>query len=53
MTQPEPNPFPFIFALVGFLVFTAGVWWIYRPAALIAAGLILIGLAFFGRRGAL
>jgi len=49
----EPNPFPITFMLIGFVLVTAGVWWIYRPAALVAAGLILMGLAFIGRGGAL
>lgn len=49
MPQPSPNPFPGVFMLTGFLVLAAGVWWIYRPAALIVAGLVLLGFGFFGR----
>lgn len=50
---PEPNPFPIIFLLVGLVLVAAGVWWIYRPAALVAVGLILMAMALIGRRGAL
>jgi hypothetical protein len=43
-------PFGAIFMLIGFLLLTGGIWWIYRPAALIVAGLVLLGWGFFGRR---
>jgi hypothetical protein len=51
MDKPGFNPFPGIFALAGSALFIAGIWLIYRPGALIAAGLMLMTLAFFGRRG--
>lgn len=50
MRQPESNPFPLLFALGGFGLLTGGLWWIYRPAALIVGGLVLLGLAFLGRQ---
>ena len=49
MNQSQPNPFPALFMTVGFAVLAGGVWWIYRPAALIVAGLVLLGLGYFGR----
>jgi hypothetical protein len=49
MNQLQPNPFPALFMTVGFAVLAGGVWWIYRPAALIVAGLVLLGLGYFGR----
>lgn len=45
----ENGPFPLIFGLVGFCVLCGGVWWVYRPAALILAGVILMTIAFLGR----
>lgn len=37
--------------LSGVLVLAGGMWWIYRPGAIIVLGLALLGLGFFGRRG--
>jgi hypothetical protein len=42
-----------MFMLGGFVVLSGGAWWIYRPAGLIVAGLMLIGFGLFGRRGGL
>lgn len=36
--------------MLGLLVFTAGAFWIYPPAALIGAGVILMAIALFGDR---
>jgi hypothetical protein len=35
--------------LLGVIVLIYGIWRIYHPAALITAGLALLGLGFFGR----
>jgi hypothetical protein len=43
------GPFPILFAILGFCVLLGGVWWIYRPAALITGGLVLLALGFLGR----
>lgn len=51
MNQSQPNPFPGVFMGLGFLVLTVGAWRIYPPAALIAAGLMLLALGFIGRSG--
>lgn len=53
MNDSQGNPFPSVFMALGATLFIGGIWWIYRPAALIVAGLLLMVLAFFGRRGAL
>lgn len=45
----NPNPFPAIFILIGFVVITGGVWWISRPSALIVAGVMLLVLGLLGR----
>jgi len=39
--------------LLGFAVLVGGIWWMYKPAALIAAGVMLTAFGFIGRRGAL
>ena len=39
----------FIVFFLGLAAFTAGVYWIYPPAAPIGAGLILMGISLFGR----
>jgi hypothetical protein len=49
MHEPKSNPFPGLFMLAGFCLLAGGGWWIYKPAGLIVAGLMLIGWAFFGR----
>jgi uncharacterized membrane-anchored protein YitT (DUF2179 family) len=49
----ELNLFPALFMLIGFGLLIAGVAYIYRPAALITAGVLLTAFGFFGRRGAL
>lgn len=49
----KPNPFPALFMLLGSFVFVVGIWMIYRPAALIAAGSMIAAFGFYGRRGAL
>jgi hypothetical protein len=51
MNQPTPNPFPGIFMLAGALVASAGAWWVYRPAGVVAFGLTLLMLGFSGRTG--
>ena len=51
MKQFEPNPFPAIFMLAGSALLIGGCYWVYRPAALIAGGLLLMAWAFLGRRG--
>jgi hypothetical protein len=45
----EPNPFPLSFMVFGGVAIAAGAWWIYRPAALIAAGLLLLAMGLYGR----
>lgn len=37
-----------VLVLAGLLVFLAGVWLIYIPAALIAGGVILVGFGCYG-----
>jgi hypothetical protein len=49
MNEPTSNPFPAVFAVIGFFVLLGGVWWIYRPAALIVGGIVLLVLGFLGR----
>jgi hypothetical protein len=49
--KPDAND---VFGIVGLGLFAAGVWWIYEPAALIALGLVFVGLHLRGagiRRG--
>lgn len=50
MTATSPNPFPGIFMLLGTALLIAGTAWVYRPAAVILAGLALLVLGFCGRR---
>ena len=34
---------------LGIVIFTAGLYWVYPPAAFIGAGLILMFVSLFGR----
>lgn len=43
------NPFPAIVMTLGSAALVCGVWWIYRPAGLIVAGVMLLVLGLFGR----
>lgn len=43
------NPFPAICILGGALVLVGGIWWVYRPGAVIVAGLLLLALGLLGR----
>jgi hypothetical protein len=45
----EPNPFPLSCLMFGGVAIATGAWWIYRPAGLIAAGLLLLVMGLFGR----
>jgi hypothetical protein len=47
------NPFPALFMLLGSFVLVVGIWMIYPPASLIAAGALIAAFGFYGRRGAL
>jgi hypothetical protein len=49
MNEPTPNLFPLTCAVLGFCLLVTGVWFIYRPASLVLAGLLLLVLAVFGR----
>lgn len=50
----QPNPLPVVFMVLGCALVALGAGWVYRPAALIVAGLMLVALAFLGRdRGGL
>jgi len=51
MNQSTPNPIPAVCMLLGAAVLAFGAWWIYRPAGVIAVGLMLLGLGLFGRSG--
>lgn len=42
LKEIDPND---VIGALGLLLVAAGIWWIYPPAGLIAAGLMLIGLA--------
>ena len=45
------NPFPAIFMLAGSALLIAGVAWVWRPGAVMAAGVLLIVWAFMGQSG--
>jgi hypothetical protein len=49
MTEPTPNLFSGLCCLLGFCLLVVGVWFVYRPAALILAGLLVLILGIFGR----
>lgn len=42
---------PDALVVIGLLAITWGAWFIYRPAALIVAGLLCVGLALIVERG--
>jgi hypothetical protein len=48
--RSEVNLFPLLFLIAGFALVTAGVWWIYHPAAFIVAGLAFSLFGLYGRK---
>lgn len=40
-------------ALVGLVLLSGGIWWIYKPAALIVVGVVLLFYAFFIARASI